>query len=104
MSRSVEEERNKGIMVIFSVLAWGIIPLYSLAVFIPNLVVVVRRLHYTGKSGWYYLIGLIPLLGAILLIIALVTDSQTGSNQWGPNPKETDDSINEIGNDLIERY
>lgn len=85
-------------------LIYGILMLYALATFIPSLAVVVRRLHDTGKSGWYYLIGLIPLVGAILVIIALVTDSQPGSNQWGPNPKETDDSINEIGNDLIERY
>lgn len=85
-------------------LIYGILMLYALATFIPSLAVVVRRLHDTGKSGWYYLIGLIPLVGAILLIIALVIDSQPGSNQWGPNPKETDDSINEIGNDLIERY
>ena len=85
-------------------LIYGILMLYALATFIPSLAVVVRRLHDTGISGWYYLIGLIPLVGAILVIIALVTDSQPGSNQWGPNPKETDDSINEIGNDLIERY
>ena len=85
-------------------LLYGILMIYVLATFLPTLAVVVRRLHDTGKSGWYYLIGLIPLVGAILLIIALVTDSQPGSNQWGPNPKETDDSINEIGNDLIERY
>lgn len=85
-------------------LIYGILMLYALATFIPSLAVVVRRLHDTGKSGWYYLIGLIPLVGAILVIIALVTDSQPGSNQWGPNSKETDDSINEIGNDLIERY
>ena len=91
-------------MVIFSVLAWGIIPLYSLAVFIPNLAVFVRRLHDTGKSGWTLLVYFIPLVGLILLIVWLASDSQPGSNQWGPNPKETDDSINEIGNDLIERY
>ena len=84
-------------------LIYGILMLYALATFIPSLAVVVRRLHDTGKSGWYYLIGLIPLVGAILLIF-FIMDSQPGSNQWGPNPKETDDSINEIGNDLIERY
>lgn len=95
------DSENPGILFY---LIYGVLSLYALATFIPSLAVIVRRLHDTGKSGWYYLIGLIPLVGAILILIALVTDSQPGSNQWGPNPKETDDSINEIGNDLIERY
>ncbi|WP_413531623.1 DUF805 domain-containing protein [Empedobacter brevis] len=89
---------------LFIYLIYIIIMIYSLAMFIPSLAVVVRRLHDTGKSGWYYLIGLIPLVGGILLLIALLTDSQVGSNQWGPNPKEADDSINEIGNNPIDRY
>ncbi|MGL5236138.1 MAG: DUF805 domain-containing protein [Empedobacter falsenii] len=95
------DSENPGILFY---LIYGVLSLYALATFIPSLAVIVRRLHDTGKSGWYYLIGLIPLVGAILILIALVTDSQPGSNQWGPNPKEIDDSINEIGNDLIERY
>ncbi|WP_334124125.1 DUF805 domain-containing protein [Empedobacter brevis] len=94
---NIEEERNRSIMALFSVLAWGIIPLYSLAVFIPNLAVFVRRLHDTGKSGWTLLVYFIPLVGLILLIIWLASDSQPGSNNWGPNPKDLNDSINQIG-------
>ena len=60
---------------------------YGLAVLIPGLAVCVRRLHDIGKSGWYYLLGLIPLVGAIILIVFFCTDSQPGANQWGPNPK-----------------
>ncbi|MCH5346439.1 MAG: DUF805 domain-containing protein [Muribaculaceae bacterium] len=60
---------------------------YCLAVFIPGLAVCVRRLHDIGKSGWYYLLVLIPLVGAIILLVFFCTDSQPGSNQWGPNPK-----------------
>lgn len=60
---------------------------YVLFVFIPNLAVAVRRLHDTGKSGWMILVGLIPLIGAIWLLVLLVTDSKPGANQYGPNPK-----------------
>jgi uncharacterized membrane protein YhaH (DUF805 family) len=60
---------------------------YALAVFIPNLAVAVRRLHDTGRSGWFLLIGLIPLVGVIVLIVFFVQDSQPGSNKWGPSPK-----------------
>jgi uncharacterized membrane protein YhaH (DUF805 family) len=60
---------------------------YVLFVFIPSLAVAVRRLHDTGKSGWMILVGLIPLIGAIWLLVLLVTDSKPGSNQYGHNPK-----------------
>jgi len=62
--------------------------LYSLAVLIPGIAVSVRRLHDVGKSGWMLLIGLIPLIGAIWLLVLMVTDSNPGDNKYGPNPKE----------------
>ena len=62
--------------------------IYCLAVFIPGLAVAVRRLHDIGKSGWNYFIGLIPLVGAIILLVWLCKDSQVGENKWGVNPKE----------------
>ncbi len=61
--------------------------IWTLATFVPSLAVSIRRLHDTGKSGWYCLISLIPLVGAIILIVFLATDSQPGTNQYGPNPK-----------------
>lgn len=61
--------------------------LYSLAVFIPYLAVSARRLHDTGRSGWWLLIGLIPLIGAIVLIVFWCQDSQPNDNEYGPNPK-----------------
>ena len=64
--------------------------LWSLAVFIPSLAVSVRRLHDIGRSGWWVLLSLLPLVGAIILIIWHCTDSQPGANQYGPNPKEMD--------------
>ena len=61
--------------------------LFSLAMLLPTIAVGIRRLHDTGRSGWFLLIGLIPLVG-LVLIYFLVLDSQPGSNQYGPNPKE----------------
>jgi len=61
--------------------------LYSLCVLIPSLAVSVRRLHDTNRSGWWLLIGLVPLLGLIVLLVFAVQDSQAGGNQYGPNPK-----------------
>ncbi|GLB52529.1 aminopeptidase [Neptunitalea chrysea] len=62
--------------------------LYSLVVFLPGFAVAVRRLHDVGKSGWMCLVGLIPLVGAIWLIVLMATDGEPGENKWGPNPKE----------------
>jgi uncharacterized membrane protein YhaH (DUF805 family) len=61
--------------------------LYVLAVLIPSLAVLVRRLHDTERSGWWVFIGLIPLVGPIILLIFTVQDSQPGENRFGPNPK-----------------
>src|SRR5436305_1691005 len=61
--------------------------IYGLAVLLPNLAVGVRRLHDTGKSGWWLLIGLIPIVGWIVLLVFFVTAGQPGNNQYGPDPK-----------------
>lgn len=62
--------------------------LYSLAVLLPYLGVTVRRLHDTGRSGWWLLIALIPLVGPIVLLVFMVLDSTPGQNEYGDNPKE----------------
>ncbi len=61
--------------------------LYALAVFLPGLAVSVRRLHDVGKSGWFYFIILIPLVGAIWLLVLFFTEGNQGENQYGPDPK-----------------
>ena len=61
---------------------------YGLFTIVPSLAVFVRRLHDIGKSGWYWFLGFIPLIGAIILLIWCCTDSQVGENKWGENPKE----------------
>ena len=55
--------------------------------FIPGLAVVVRRLHDVGKSGWFYLIILIPFIGLLWLLILYCTEGPKENNKWGPDPK-----------------
>lgn len=61
--------------------------LYALAVFLPSLGVSVRRLHDTGRSGWWLLIVLLPLLGVIVFLVLMVLDSEPSMNAYGANPK-----------------
>jgi uncharacterized membrane protein YhaH (DUF805 family) len=65
----------------------GLCFIYSLISLIPSLSVSVRRLHDTGKSGWFLLIGLIPFIGGLILIIMMAIDSDPGVNEFGPSPK-----------------
>jgi uncharacterized membrane protein YhaH (DUF805 family) len=67
--------------------------LYGLALFIPGLAVAVRRLHDIGKSGWMILVALIPLIGGIWLLILLVKEGDSGSNEYGPDPKNPDVAV-----------
>ena len=60
---------------------------YSLAVLIPGLAVSVRRLHDTGRSGWWLLLIFIPIIGWIALLVFNVQDSQPEANEYGSNPK-----------------
>jgi len=63
--------------------------IYVLAVIIPCIAVNVRRLHDSNHSGWWYLLILIPILGALTLLIFMCLNSTPGDNQYGPNPKES---------------
>jgi len=68
----------------------GIVGLiWILVTIVPALAVLVRRLHDTGKSGWWVLVGFLPLVGAIVLLVFTVTDSSPGENKFGPSPKES---------------
>ena len=64
-----------------------LLTIYGLAVLVPSIAVEVRRLHDTNRTGWWVLIGLVPLIGAIILLVFFTQDSQPGDNQHGPNPK-----------------
>lgn len=61
--------------------------LVALGLILPTLAVGARRLHDTGRSGWWLLIGLVPL-GGIVLLVFWVTDSTPGTNRFGPSPKD----------------
>ena len=70
-----------------SIFLYTLVGLYSLVLFLPSLGVTVRRLHDVGKSGWFLLVSLVPIVGWILLFISYCTDGQSGENRWGSNPK-----------------
>lgn len=70
---------NTGTSLLFAI--------YGVVVTIPCMAVSVRRLHDTGRSGWWFLIGLVPIVGALALLVFLLQDSKPGENQYGPSPK-----------------
>jgi uncharacterized membrane protein YhaH (DUF805 family) len=89
---------NLAISVVLAVLDATILPssvrgmgilggIYALAAFVPGFALSVRRLHDTNHSGWWLFLCLIPLVGPIILLVFMATDSQPSTNQYGPNPK-----------------
>jgi uncharacterized membrane protein YhaH (DUF805 family) len=60
--------------------------LFVLASILPHLAVAVRRLHDTGRSGWWYLIALVPFVGGIILLVFLCLGGTHGPNEFGPDP------------------
>ena len=60
--------------------------LLTLALFIPTLAVTVRRLHDTDRSGWWFLISFVPVIGFIVLLIFMVLPGTSGANRFGPDP------------------
>ena len=67
--------------------------LYLLAVFLPSLGVAIRRLHDTDRTGWWYLLVLIPIIGGIVLLVFMVLASDPGPNKYGPNPQNPDAGV-----------
>ena len=66
----------------------GIVGLiWIFATIVPALAVLIRRLHDTGRTGWWALVGLVPFVGAIVLLVFTVTDSSPGENKYGTSPK-----------------
>ena len=62
--------------------------LFIFAIIVPTYAVTARRLHDTGRSGWWILINFIPYIGGIWLFVLTCLDSEPGTNKWGENPKE----------------
>jgi uncharacterized membrane protein YhaH (DUF805 family) len=67
--------------------------IYTLAVLIPGIAVTVRRLHDTGRSGWWIVIVLVPIVGWIVLLVFMLLDTQPGQNAYGPSPKAGEATI-----------
>ena len=76
--------------------------IYGVAIFIPNWAVSVRRLHDTDHSGWWLLIGIVPLVGAIILFIFYISDSSPGPNDYGSSPKQSGPSSAAIASFRLE--
>ena len=84
--------------------ASAIMVIYALASFIPNLALTVRRLHDTNRSGWFILLGLIPLIGSIILIVFYAQDTDPQPNKWGPVPGKADnleDALVDFDKDIV---
>ncbi len=62
--------------------------IFILIIAIPNLSLCIRRLHDVGKSGWFYLIGFIPIINLWPVALILFVDSEPHTNQWGEDPKK----------------
>ncbi|MDA5133339.1 MULTISPECIES: DUF805 domain-containing protein [unclassified Psychrobacter] len=59
----------------------------ALGLFLPGLAVTIRRLHDTSRSGWWFLLSILPLIGSIILLVFLASDTKLETNQWGPPAK-----------------
>ena len=71
---------------VISIILPDLVWIWTLIIFVPSLSVCVRRLHDIGKSGWWYLINFVPLVGQIIFLVFMCKDS-TEDNIWGFNPK-----------------
>ena len=72
-----------------AMISGGLYIIFCLALFLPQLGVTIRRLHDTGKSGWYWLIVLIPIAGIFIFIAQLIKPSSPEDNKYGPAPKQS---------------
>jgi uncharacterized membrane protein YhaH (DUF805 family) len=61
--------------------------IYSLALLIPSIAVTVRRLHDTGRTGWWWWLGFVPVIGIIVLLVFMALEGEPGQNRYGPDPK-----------------
>ena len=73
-----------------AMLPLGVMFVYSLVVMVPSLSVIIRRLHDIGRSGWWYFIAFVPVIGGIILFVFTLLDSEPFANQWGPDPKASE--------------
>ncbi|MFI2365016.1 DUF805 domain-containing protein [Promicromonospora sp. NPDC019610] len=65
----------------------ALVGIVALGAFVPLLAAGVRRLHDTGKSGWFYLLCLVPVVGGIIIVVLLALPGEPGPNRFGPDPR-----------------
>jgi len=66
---------------------YGLLSLvYTLGLLLPSLAILGRRLHDIGRSAWWILLIIIPVVGPLVILIFTLIGSQQEDNQWGPNP------------------
>jgi uncharacterized membrane protein YhaH (DUF805 family) len=75
------------LMLIAGDRASALIVVYALAVILPSFAVSVRRLHDTGRSGWWALVAAVPFVGGLILLVFMIQEGEAGVNRFGPNPK-----------------
>ncbi len=75
-------------------------PIFMLSMIVPSLAVLVRRLHDIGKSGTWFFIYFVPVVGGIWLIILLATESDFGKNKYGPHPDQN--STGDLYSDILD--
>jgi len=76
--------QEPGVLGALGMVLWVVI---ALATVVPTLAAAVRRLHDTGRSGWFYLLSFIPFVGGIIVLVLLVLPGEPGTNQFGPDPR-----------------
>ena len=82
-----DDDDDEKLEHIWPIIVLGILLLIDLILFFPLIPLCVRRLHDVGKSGYYLLLGLIPILGIIPILIFCAEDSEQITNEYGPSPK-----------------
>ncbi|MFC4640368.1 DUF805 domain-containing protein [Deinococcus hohokamensis] len=85
---SVLSAVNGELPLVLDILDWGI----TLALIVPSWAIGARRMHDVGRSGWWQLITLVPIVGWILWIVWTASDGQEEDNNWGRNPKHWNSS------------
>ena len=77
-----------GIIVLYSMNGIGLLSgIFALASFIPMLALLIRRIHDTGNTGWWWLISFVPVIGFFVILFFALKDSEEGTNEYGANPK-----------------
>ena len=82
MSEAENLESSSELIIWFYLLCFVIV-IISL---IPVITVTIRRFHDTNKSGWYFLLGFIPLVGSLIVTVMMIPEGNKGKNKYGPNP------------------